>query len=456
MENIEKYKLELSKKQELLNNAISLLKKEFVGIDSVIDRITASISSWFFFPEMQERPVIINLWGLTGIGKTSVVKRLAELIEFAEHYFHYDLGESSKKYYDMQDSFKEIYDNCDGEPFIIGLDEFQLARTINEDREEIDRASIRALWDLLDCGKFDIVDFEYSMGWFGKLIKKLDLALYKGVEVEHGIVISEKEIYNKLMSISNEDDDEDEDDENDEKKDVKENKELYFVSDSDVTSIYNLSGKLFLTQSELRDKLNEMDGDQTIDYLIKLYKLALKPKTVDCTKALVFIMGNLDEVYTMSRDFNPDISANEFHRQSKEITITEIKKALLSRFRSEQIARLGNNHIIYPSFNEESFYKIIHMELDKVKQKVAATYGLKLLFDEQIERLIYAEGVFPTQGTRPLFTTVQQIVNTRLGKILNEIYLNGVNADSIVFSVNEEEANTEQAEIGRASCRERV
>ena len=159
MENIEKYKLELSKKQELLNNAVSQLKKEFVGIDIVIDRIAASISSWFFFPEMQERPVIINLWGLTGIGKTSVVKRLAESIEFAEHYFHYDLGESSKKYYDMQDSFKDIYDNCDGEPFIIGLDEFQLARTINEDREEIDRASIRALWDLLDCGKFDIVDF---------------------------------------------------------------------------------------------------------------------------------------------------------------------------------------------------------------------------------------------------------------------------------------------------------
>ena len=129
MENTEQHKAQLLQKRELLSNTVSQLKKEFVGIDNVIDRIATSVSSWFFFPEMQERPVIINLWGLTGIGKTSVVKRLTELIGFTEHYFHYDLGESSKKYYDMQDSFKEIYENCDGEPFIIGLDEFQLART---------------------------------------------------------------------------------------------------------------------------------------------------------------------------------------------------------------------------------------------------------------------------------------------------------------------------------------
>ncbi len=107
------------------------------------------------------------------------------------------------------------------------------------------------------------------------------------------------------------------------------------------------------------------------------------------------------------------MNANEFHRQSAEITVTEVKQALQNRFRSEQIARLGNNHIIYPAFDEKSFYGIIRLELDKVKKKVAGTYGLNMLFDEKVERLIYEEGgVYPTQGTRPLFTTVHQIVNT--------------------------------------------
>lgn len=423
----EKYKKHLLDKKEKLNNAVIQLKKEFIGIDDVIDQITNAITPWFFFPDMQDRPVIINLWGLTGIGKTSVIKRLTELIGYTEHYFRFDLGECSSQYYDIQDSFKDIYENCDGAPFIIGLDEFQLARTINEDQEEIDRASIRAIWDLLDCGKFEVINFEYNMNWFNKLIKKLDMALFKGVEVEKGFIIENEAVYWDIVNPS---------DKPEEKKNKK-TEETPFISENEVSTIFNMLDHLFLTPSELREKLNELDGDQTIDYLISLYKASLKPKTVDCTKSLIFVMGNLDEVYTMSRNFNPDMSANEFHRQSIEITVTEVKQALLNRFRSEQIARLGNNHIIYPAFDEKSFYGIIRLELDKIRKKVSNIYNLELIFDNKIERLIYEEGVYPTQGTRPLFTTVHQIINTRLGKILNEIYLNGYDADSIRFTINE-------------------
>jgi cell division protease FtsH len=423
----EQYKKHLFDKKEILNNAIIQLKKEFIGIDHVIDQIANAITSWFFFPEMQDRPVIINLWGLTGIGKTSVIKRLTELLGYTEHYFRFDLGECTSRYFDIQDSFKDIYTNCDGAPFIIGLDEFQLARTINEEQEEIDRASIRAVWDLLDSGKFDIVNFDYNMSWFNKLIKKFDLALYKGVEVEKGIITANIEIYKETLSLHNK---------QEEKRGKKE--KTFFISDGDLDTIFDMVDHLFIAKSDLRDKLNGMDGDQTVDYLICLYKASLKPKTVDCTKSLIFVMGNLDEVYTMSHNFNPDMSANEFHRQSTEITVTEVKQALLSRFRSEQIARLGNNHIIYPAFDEQSFYGIIRLELDKVKRKVADTYNIEMLFDTKVEQLIYEEGVYPTQGTRPLFTTVHQIVNTRLGKILNEIYLNGYEADSLRFTINDE------------------
>lgn len=420
---IEQYKSHLFEKRKLLDSAVIQLKKEFIGIDKVIDQISNAITSWFFFPEMQDRPVIINLWGLTGIGKTSVIKRFSELIGYAEHYFRFDLGECSSNYFDIQDTFKDIHENCDGEPVIIGLDEFQLARTINEEQEEIDRASIRAIWDLLDSGKFDVVNFEYNISWFHKLIKKLDMALYKGVTVEKGIIIQNEDIYWDTVNPYD-------------KPEERSDEKTFFVSDSELDTIFGLTDHLFLVKSEIREKLNEMDGDQTIDYLITLFKASIKPKTVDCTKALIFVMGNLDEVYTMSRNFNPDMSANEFHRQSSEITITEVKQALLNRFRSEQIARLGNNHIIYPAFDEKSFYEIIRLELDKIKKKVSNIYGLDMKFDEKVLRLIYEEGVYPTQGTRPVFTTVHQIINTRLGKILNEIYLNGFVADTLLFSIN--------------------
>lgn len=410
----------------MLNHAIVQLKKEFIGIDEIIDQITNSISSWFLFPELQDRPVIINLWGLTGIGKTSLIKRLTELIGYSEHYFRFDLGESTGRYYDIQDTFKDIYENSDGDPIIIGLDEFQLARTINEDQEEVDRASIRSIWDLLDNGKFDVIDFEYNMNWFNKFIKKMDLALYKGVEVEKGLITENEDIYWDTIDPTNKP----------ETSKGKKDNNSPFISDNALDTIFDFVDHLFLIKSELREKFSEKDGYETIEYLVYLYKASLKPKTVDCTKSVIFVMGNLDEVYTMSRNFNPDMSANEFHRQSKEITITEVKQALLNRFRSEQIARLGNNHIIYPAFDEKSFYKIIELELNKTKDKIVDKYGLKITFDQDVVQLIYEEGVFPSQGTRPLFTTVYQIIDSRLGNILNEIYLNGIDSDEISFSIN--------------------
>ncbi|MDU1906559.1 MAG: hypothetical protein E6772_17465 [Dysgonomonas sp.] len=425
----EKNKKDLQEKRRVLDNAIKQLKQEFIGIDSVIDQITTAITSWYFFPEMQERPVIINLWGLTGIGKTSLVKRLVQLIDFDKQYYRFDLGESSGEYFDIQDSFRDIQQNSDGTPFIIGLDEFQLARTINEDQEEVDRATIRSIWDLLDSGKFDVISFGYYVGSLSKLIKRLNLAIIQGIQVKNGIVTSDQELFKELVYSHY-----------DPKEEKDEDEVIFFVPDSDLNNVYEVANQLFLNKMAVRKKLNELDGEETLDFLAGLYKEALKPRTVDCTKSLIFVMGNLDEVYTMSRNFNPDMSADEFHRQSREITITEVKNSLLNRFRSEQIARLGNNHIIYPSFNQESFYKIIRLELDKVKKKIMDIYNLTIEFGEDIEKLVYAEGVYPTQGTRPLFTTVYQIINTRLGKILEEIYFGGVDVDNVQFSIGKQPA----------------
>jgi cell division protease FtsH len=80
-------------KQAVLDNARKILKQEFIGINEIIDEIIDNVSSWFFLPDLQEKPVVVNLWGLTGVGKTSLVNRLVELLDFEDSFYRFDLGE---------------------------------------------------------------------------------------------------------------------------------------------------------------------------------------------------------------------------------------------------------------------------------------------------------------------------------------------------------------------------
>ena len=56
-------------KRAVLEQVKTQLKQEFFGLDTIIDKVIDSMSAWYIFPELITRPVIINLWGLTGVGK---------------------------------------------------------------------------------------------------------------------------------------------------------------------------------------------------------------------------------------------------------------------------------------------------------------------------------------------------------------------------------------------------
>ena len=56
---------DLNHKMQLLSDAAVQLKKEFVGIDYQIDQVLDNLRTWFLFPELQERPLVISLFGFS-------------------------------------------------------------------------------------------------------------------------------------------------------------------------------------------------------------------------------------------------------------------------------------------------------------------------------------------------------------------------------------------------------
>jgi cell division protease FtsH len=76
----------IDRKREILISVSNQLKTEFFGIDNIIDKVISAIQAWYIFPELITRPVIVCLWGMTGVGKTQLVRRLVALLEFQEKF----------------------------------------------------------------------------------------------------------------------------------------------------------------------------------------------------------------------------------------------------------------------------------------------------------------------------------------------------------------------------------
>ncbi len=418
-------------KKEILDKAREQLKKEFIGIDQVIDSVIDNLSSWYFFPSLQEKPVVINLWGLTGVGKSSLVKRIAALLSFQEKFYHFNLGEESEKAWTIKRKLEDIYVNINGRPLILCFDEFHQARTLNAHGDEMENSDSRVIWELIDSGRFQVCRYFHHFEDVYDLMLKLKHLLRKGVAVKNGIVVSNKEFFVKEMGIEGEYRG------YFEGKQVLKPDNVRFIPTNFLSVINTIAKEKFKGELDIKQKLSTLNGYETVDFIDKVLEFAVSPRMVDCSKALIFVVGNLDEAYTMSSDYNPDMNADEFYDRSLKINLAQIKSALRSRFRNEQIARLGNIHIIYPAFNSQSFYKIIELELSKIQERVKALQNINICFDESICVLIYKEGVYPTQGTRPVFTTIHQLINTKLGRVLTELILRKLNPSKILFRAEE-------------------
>ena len=427
MSQLEERQAEITEKQDTLNQTKQTLKEEFVGIDQVIDYVVNSISSWYLFPEIQEKPLVINLWGLTGVGKTSLVKRLSTLLGFEKQFYPFDLGEESKRGSDIKDEMERIFQNKGGYPIILALDEFQHARTLDQNGFEIADSHHRIIWQLLDTGCFYVPKVSLWIYQIYDFMGQLNRYLMAGVEVTNGMVSSGfkefRELNYKWSGLTSSDED-------------SEDTNLQFVTDAQCGKIADLAPKMFSSPTAVKNKFLELDGPSSLEILQNVIEEANSPLEVDCSKGLIFVLGNLDEAYHMSGNQNADISADDFHKESLKINVPQIKQALKQRFRSEHIARLGNHHIIYPAMSRHTFEQLIERGLDSIAAKARQHFGLELGFHPTLHELLYSEGVYPTHGARPLLTTLYQMVQSRLGDVLSEMHTHQLIGCSVQFEAH--------------------
>ncbi len=421
-----KYEALINKQNKL--EAIKIqLKKEFFGIDHVIEQVIDTISPWYLFNEIQESPLVVNLWGLTGTGKTALVKRLVELLEKKQGFFHFDMNELPRKSINRElTTAQKVYEEDD---YIICLDEFQHAKSIDEEQKEVMSKSEFNVWNFLDTGEFDFESYGYGYNNSNFMSKYHNLSTWidYGFKIQNGKVELKQQPQNLEKYIKY-------------YFDLKEEKEsVIFLDTSTRVKISKLFPERFKNTIEFDEYYFKCDEHEILQLLYASSRRKKEKEKGQMKNALVFVLGNLDEAYKMSHNFNPDISADSFYKLSLRININHIKNALKNRFRNEQIARLGNNHIIYPALSEDAFTSIIQVKLDAITKKFKSNTGIDLRFTNSVFSMLFENGVYPTQGVRPLLSSIKSYIDAKLGTILTYMINNEVEADEVEIDVRKQQ-----------------
>lgn len=396
-----------------LCRAKELLKSEFVGLDAIIDTLVEGVTAWACMPDAQQRPTIISLWGLTGVGKSSLVRRLAHHMEWSNRLNAFDCGEL-KISSGLSRRLIQLAEIEGSEPPIILLDEFQRGFTVERGKEVF---SDGFLWDWLDTGMVEEVIEAHQVARAFQEIRKLRQCLDLGVEVENGRVCKEVALYESVM------DDRDFDFTTElligEMTRKRGNRQPFFIRFRFLEMLSDLAPRKWPTAFSV---YQELIKKQTAAEMVDLFEAELRALMVpirhDLRRSLVIVAGNLDDAFQMAGDLDADSDADVMKAQSAQIGLSEIKRALQERYKPEQIARLGNRHLIYPAFGRSEYQEIIRRRVAQVLEDYVPFSGFAMAADTTLLDLVYSEGVAPAQGVRPVLSTIEELVTNRLPGIL--------------------------------------
>jgi Peptidase family M41/ATPase family associated with various cellular activities (AAA) len=389
------------------------LKADFVGIDDIIDSLLEYIQIWYLMPEILTRPIVVCLWGMTGVGKTDLVRRLVKYLDFQDRFSEIELGNSDNtSWYSSVSTILSMNDMMDSRPAIVLFDEIQRFNTIESDGSPVPNTKFTDFWELLSDGRLAKRTKDDLDGYVNNYLttqrqRKKDVQKQQAQPLTEGQTpppIAEDPML----------------------------EEIGLWEAGQIRNLLNLEEDII--------EIAEMTKGQMLEKLLEAKRRKRVYEPIDHSRTLIIISGNLDEAFRMAAQTSEtDVDADIFHAFTKKITQVDIKNALTRRFRPEQVARFGNIHLIYYSLRRTDFEQLIEMEVGKIIEKTRDKFGFHIQVTPNLLHLIYRNGVFPVQGVRPVFSSIIDILETNISKILFEALLKELDRVTIDYSFEQQQ-----------------
>ena len=466
-------KEEILEKKKILENALTTLKQKYSGIDSVIDNIGVKIETWWLTDNLLYAPPVITLWGMTGTGKTQLVNDLARLLGISKNYVEVDTSRTSTGMADRRQSHGrgKTFEDKIGPTFmnssvkgIIVLDEIH----------KRDMTAMDGIWKFLSSGRLS--NDNYILNRIDDVIEEIHELFDEYAKNE--MLKSRKEQNGKrVTSLFGEPQDTGPKNPWDNTGGGSSNWEntpatlsnpytesvatkgfnswliTYAIRVAEVTSIEDMESVLLYHEYSgnpnsmglgVRSHVKKLldDGMEPKDILnspgmpfwipiidllerkkasyLEKFKVVSGRDPLVLNRALVFVISNIDELYHF--EGAEKLTADQLCAATKKFTEKDLREVVLENkiFRNEEFGRLGN-HIIYPSIDEKGFRRAIKQKLTQIEIDTFEETGIEIKLSDKasIDR-IYRECVIPTQGIRPLISSIYRAVGEIIPKMVME------------------------------------
>jgi hypothetical protein len=377
------------------------LSAHHFGLDREIHRLLQAVAPWHLFPGSQARPRVIGLWGMTGTGKSSLVRNLVRELGLEDVTFWLDAGECHSNYW-MDHLYQRLEKHMNGKPFVVVVDEFQHAAV--RDHTSPEPMAMRQFWEFLDAGRVVTWPNVYRLLWLVDMQERIAMALKAGARVAGGRVVEGREKYQELVLRHYGE------------MEVKE--DMLAIPCSEFDELRDMFPDPQPSLPGIAAMLDELDGTGILGMLQRIRTTAQRPNVVDARQALVLVLGNLDELYTTGKEPLAELHPDVLVHRHKDIGRAGIQNGLLRMFRLEQVSRLGNDHVIFPPMGRTVMETLADHEVASLLERLGASCGISFSMERAvIERIRNSAGA-AVMGARPVVQAVQRILPALFTQVL--------------------------------------
>ena len=129
------------------------------------------------------------------------------------------------------------------------------------------------------------------------------------------------------------------------------------------------------SEVELRAILTALDGPETLALVERILVERSAMRTVDGSKALVIVLGNLDELYVMGKELLPELDPDVLVHRHQRLSRSGVHDALARMFRIEQVGRLGADHALFPPMGRTTIRQLVRAQADELADRLRTRTG---------------------------------------------------------------------------------